>query len=325
MKIARYTAYGAPQTIVIEDTPIPVPGPGELLIRTRAAPVTAGDARLRSGKVPRGLGLMLRLVIGWSRPKVAPGWAFAGEVAALGPGVTGFTEGQRVFGLKGFKGGAHAEYLTIPASGRVLPLPDTLTFEQGAAFFFGGLTAQSFLIDQARLAPGERLLVAGATGSVGGAAVQIARHLGAKVAATASPANHSLARSLGADIVSDYRQGPPPGPFDVILDVMGHLGWRGASPLLAPRGRLALITADLPAMLGAMWPRSQGRRVLVGNSGEDLPAMRRLVELHVAGGYTPVVGPVLPFDELPKAHAIAESFHKPGNLVVTMSDATQPS
>lgn len=318
MKIARYTAYGGPETVLLEDAPIPTPGPGELLIRTRAAPVTAGDARMRSGKVPRGLGMMLRLAIGWSRPRVAPGWAFAGDIAAFGPGVTGFTKGQRVFGLKGFKGGAHAEYLTIRADGPVLPLPETLTYEQGAAFFFGGLTAAEFLIDRARLSPGERLLVAGATGSVGSAAIQIARHIGTEVAATASPANHALARDLGATVVTDYRTGPPKGPFDVILDVMGSLGWKGAEPLLSPKGRLALITADLSEILGSALNRS----FLTGTSKEDLPSMRRLVELHRTGGYTPVVGQTLPFAQLAEAHRIAESFHKPGNLVVTMDDAT---
>lgn len=316
MKIARYTAYGSPETVVLEDAPLPTPGPGELLIRTRAAPVTAGDARMRSGKVPRGLSLMVRLALGWSRPKISPGWAFSGEVAALGPGVSTFQEGQRVFGLKGFKGGAHAEYLTIPATGPVLPLPDTLTFEQGAAFFFGGLTAAEFLIDRARLAPGERILIAGATGSVGSAAVQIARHLGATVAATASPANHPLARQLGAAEVTDYRTGPPRGPFDVILDVMGSLGWAGAEPLLSPTGRLILITASLSEMLAS----TLRRRLITGTGKEDLASMRRLVDLHGKGGYTPVIGPVLPFPQLAEAHRIAESFHKPGNLVVTMGD-----
>ena len=319
MKIASYTAYGGPETIALTEVPIPTPGLGEVLIRVRAAPVTAGDARLRSGKVPLGLGLLLRLAIGIRRPRVAPGWAFAGEVAGLGTGVTGFTKGQRVFGLTGFRGGAHREYLVIKASGTLLPLPESLTFEQGAAFFFGGLTAAEFLIDRAQLTPGERLLVAGATGAVGGAALQIGRHLGARVSATASPANHPLARNLGATEVTDYRKGPPPGPYDVIFDVMGSLGWPGAKPLLARDGRLALITADLAQMLGfALRPRRGGRQALTGTNKDDLPAMQRLLALHQAGGYTPVLGQVLPFAQLQAAHAIAESFHKPGNLVVVM-------
>lgn len=319
MKSAIYTAYGPPETVRFVEGPIPKPGPGEVLVRVRAAPVTAGDARLRSGRVPRGLGLMLRLAIGLRRPRVAPGWAFAGDVAAVGACVTSFAPGQRVFGLTGFKGGSHRDYLVIKADGSLLPLPETLTYEQGAAFFFGGLTATEFLIDRARLAPGEHLLVAGATGAVGGAAAQIGRYLGAKVSAMASPANHALARSLGAEAVTDYRIGPPQGPFDVIVDVMGTLGWPGARPLLAPGGRLVLITADLSQMLGAMIrPRRDGRQVLAGTGKEDLASMQRLVAVHLAGGYTPVVGQVLPFARLTEAHAIAESFHKPGNLVVVM-------
>jgi NADPH:quinone reductase-like Zn-dependent oxidoreductase len=320
MKSAAYTAYGAPDTVAFCEVPVPIPGPGEILVRVSAAPVTAGDARLRSGKVPRGLGLMLRLVIGLRRPRVAPGWAFAGEVAALGSGVTTFAKGQRVFGLMGFKGGAHAEYLAIRADGPVLPLPETLSIEEGAAFFFGGLTAAEFLIDRAKLCPGERLLVAGATGAVGGAAVQIGRHLGARVAATASPPNHGLARKLGAETVTDYHEAPPAGPFDVIVDVMGKLGWDGAAPLLAPQGRLVLVTADLAQMLGAgLRPRRDGRRVLTGTSKEDRAGMERLVALHRAGAYRPAVGPVLPFEDLAAAHALAEGFHKPGNIVVLMA------
>lgn len=319
MKFASYTAYGPPDTIAFTDAPIPSPGPGEVLVRVCAAPVTAGDARLRSGKVPRGLGLMLRLAIGLTRPRVAPGWAFAGVVAKAGAGVTGFTRGQKVFGLTGFKGGAHREYLLIRADGPVLPLPESLGFEEGAAFFFGGLTAAYFLIDRAQLAAGERLLVAGATGSVGGAAVQIGRHLGAQVTATASPANFALARRLGAEAVTDYRDSPPPGPFDVVLDVMGGLGWVKAGPLLAPGGRLILITADLWQMLSSGFrPRSDGRKVITGTNREDLASLRRLLALHAAGGYTPALGPLLPFADLAKAHALAESHHKPGNLVVVM-------
>lgn len=325
MKTAHYTAYGPPSTIAFRDEPVPTPGAGEVLVRVHAAPVTAGDARMRSGQVPRGLGLMVRLALGLTRPRVAAGWAFAGEVAALGPGAEGFQQGQKVFGLKGFKGGAHREYLTIPATGAILPLPETLDFRTGAAFFFGGLTAAEFLIDRARLQLGERLLVAGATGTVGGAAVQIGRHLGARVSATASPANHALARQLGAMAVSDYRDPPPQGPFDVIVDVMGKLAWPGARPLLAPGGRLVLITADLPQMLGAaLRPRRDGRRFLTGTNRDDLPSMRRLLGLHLAGGYTPALGPVLPFDQLAQAHALAESFHKPGNIVVEMTTQAPP-
>lgn len=319
MKAAVITAYGGPDVISMQDRPIPRPKRGEVLVRVMAAPVTSGDARLRSGKVPRGMGLMLRAVIGWRRPRIAAGWGFAGVIEGLGGGVAGLAIGQRVFGLKGFSGGAHAEYLTITAAGAVLPLPDSLTDEEGAAFFFGGLTAAEFLIDKAGLKAGERVLICGATGAVGGAAVQIAAHLGAKVMAVASAPNLDLARRMGAATVHDYRIGPVQGQFDVVLDVMGTLGWEGARGILASGGRLCLITADLRATLDAMVrPARAGRRLFAGTVSESRAMMQRLVHLHCAGGYRPVLGQVLPFDQLANAHALAETFHKPGNLVVVM-------
>ena len=320
MLAARITAYGAPQVIVLDARPVPRPKAGQVLVRVHAAPVTAGDARLRSGDVPRGMGLLLRIAIGWRKPRVAPGLAFSGEVVALGAGVDSLSLGQRVFGVKGFKGGAHAQYVTMDAAGMILPLPDGLTHEQGAAFFFGGITAAEFLLDKAHLKAGERVLIAGATGAVGSAAVQIAAHMGAQVTATASAQNLDLARQLGASTALDYRAGPVQGQFDVIVDVMGTYLWAGAKPLLSPHGRLCLITADLGSTLAAaLRPHRAGRRVIGGTAVETRAKMQRLISLHLAGAYTPVLGDVLPFSQLPRAHAIADSFHKRGNLVVTMA------
>lgn len=302
MKAARITRYGGPDSVVIEDRPLPQPGPGEVLVRLRAAPVTAGDARMRSGNVPRGFGLLLRLAMGWSRPRNPPGWAFAGEDVS---------SGRRVFGIAGLKGGAHAEYLAVKAA-QSLPVPDNLTFEEGAAFFFGGLTAAEYLIDKCALKAGERLLVNGATGAVGSAALQIARHLGARVTAVASADNHALARQLGAAEVIDYRSQPVSGQFEVILDVMGTLAAPHAH--LASGGRLGLISGDLATTLGAVLQP----RVFAGPSSESPAKMQRLLDLFTAGAYRPALGPVLPFARLAEAHAIAETFHKPGNLVVVM-------
>jgi NADPH:quinone reductase-like Zn-dependent oxidoreductase len=319
MQAAHYAAYGGPEMVVFEARPIPAPKVGEVLVRVIAAPVTAGDVRLRSGNVPRGMGLLLRLVIGLRRPRVAAGWGFAGEVAGLGAGVSSLSMDQRVFGMKGFAGGTHAEYLTIKADGAILPTPDSLTDAEAAAFFFGGLTAAEFLIDKAQVQAGQRVLIAGATGAVGSAAVQIAAHLGAKVTALASARNHDLARRLGAVDVHDYAANPTSGPFDVIVDVMGTYPWSRAHPLLAQGGRLCMITADLAATLAAaLRPRKDGRRRIAGTSSESRTMMERLVALHQAGAYRPLVGKTLPFADLPRAHAIAETFHKVGNLVVEM-------
>ena len=302
MKAARLTHYGGPDAVVIEDRPLPQPAAGEVLVQVRAAPVTAGDARMRSGKVPRGFGLLLRLAMGWSRPRNPPGWAFAGVDPA---------SGQRVFGIAGIRGGAHAEYVSVKTA-QVMPLPEDLSFEEGAAFFFGGLTAAEYLIDKCKLQAGERVLINGATGAVGSAALQIARHIGAEVTAVASLGNHALARQLGAAAVIDYRSQPVSGRYDVVLDVIGTL----AAPRshLAPGGRLGLISGDLPATLGALLERG----VFAGPSGEGPDKMQRLIALFHAGAYRPVLGQVLPFAQLAEAHALAETFHKPGNLVVAM-------
>ncbi|HSG37388.1 MAG TPA: NAD(P)-dependent alcohol dehydrogenase [Paracoccaceae bacterium] len=319
MRQARILAYGKPENLRIDTVSTPKPKADEVLVRILAAPVTAGDVRIRSGNVPRGMQTLSRLALGWSRPRNPPGWSFAGEIVELGSGATGFSVGQKVFGIAGIKGGAHADYLAIRSDGLLFPLPEDLSPAEGAAFFFGGLTAMDFLVNKARLASGERLLVNGATGAVGSAALQIAKHLGARVTAVCSETNHPLARQLGAEATQDYRNGPPSGQFDVVMDVIGTLGWSGAKPLLAPKGRLLLITADLWPMLGALLrPSRAGRKLIAGTSTEAKDQMAKLIALYRGGAYRPVVSQELPFDELAKAHAIAETFHKPGNLVVKM-------
>lgn len=319
MQIAKITAYGGPDVVVLQDVPRPSPKAGEVLVRIHAAPVTAGDVRIRSGRVPRGMEFMFRAVMGWRRPRVAAGMCFSGEIAALGDGVTQFDLGQRVFGMTGLRGGAHAEFIALRADGLILPLPNSLSHAEGAAFFFGGLTAAEFLIDKAKVQGGEAVLVAGATGAVGSAVVQIAAHRGAKVTATASAQNLDLARELGASKALDYRAAPPSGPYDVIVDVMGSMLWAGAAPILAPGGRLCLITASLADTLGAaLRPYRGGRRVIAGTIAESRAQMQRLIDLHHAGAYRPLMGQVLPFAQIARAHEIADGFHKRGNLVVQM-------
>ncbi len=320
MRAALVKTYGGPEVIHIEPVPRPAPRAGEVRVRVHASPITAADVRLRSAKVPTGFGWLVRMANGFSGPRSpVPGLGFAGVVDALGAGVTDLKVGDRVFGSMGFGGGAHAEYVVLPANGRVLPLPSTLSFEEGAAFFFGGLTAQDFLIDKAQMARGEHLAIVGATGSVGSAAISIAKHLGLSVTAVASKANHPLARSLGADEVVDYRTETLEGRFDGILDVMGSVPRKRALGMLRPGGRLMPVTATLIENLGAALRPRRGLVWITGSTTADgRREMERLVALHREGGYRPVVGKTLAFEEIADAHRIAETWHKPGNLVVRM-------
>lgn len=321
MKAATIRRYGGPEVVMIEDLPLPDAGPGEVRVRVTAAGVTVADARLRANEAPRGFGFLMRCITGLIRPRHPVfGMEFAGVVDALGAGVTAFTPGQRVFGITGLKGGAHAEFLTIRADARLFPLPDALSHVEGAAFFFGGMTAADFLMDKANLRPGDRLLINGATGSVGSAAIQIGRHLGAKITAVARAENHRFALELGAAEVIDYRAAPISGQWDVILDVVGNLPYPKAAPLLAPGGRLLPVTATLTEQLSYGLRAKRGtHRITGGVIADSKPAMKRLINLHRAGVYLPTVGDVLPFAEIAAAHARASSHHKRGNVVVTLS------
>jgi NADPH:quinone reductase-like Zn-dependent oxidoreductase len=320
MRAATIRTYGGPEVVRIEELPLPVAGPGELRVRITAAGVTAADARLRANDAPRGFGLLMRCITGLIRPRHPVfGMEFAGVVDALGSGATGFSVGQRVFGVTGIKGGAHAEYLVLRADARIFALPATLSNAEAASLFFGGLTAVDFLMDKSGLRPGERLLINGATGSVGSATIQIGSHLGAEVTAVARAQNHALARELGATEVIDY-QGPPiSGQWDVIMDVVGNLPYAKAAPLLAPGGRLLPVTATLGEQLSYALRSKRGTHTVTGGIiGDSKPAMERLIGLHESGAYRPVVGDVLPFADISSAHALAGSRHKRGNVVVVM-------
>ncbi len=320
MKAAVQHRYGPPEVVRLAELPTPSPGPGEVLVAVEAAGLTTGDARIRAARAPRGMGPMIRLVFGLRGPRrPVLGREYAGRVVALGEGVTRFAPGDAVFGITdALRMGAHAEFVTVRETGLILPRPEDLPPPEAAAFFFGGLTAADFLLDQCATQPGERVLVVGATGAVGSAAVQIARHLGAHVTALAGEGNLDLARELGADVVRDYRRERAEGPFDVIIDVPGVL----ADPLrlLAPGGRLGLVTADLSGMLGAMLRprRAGGRRLCAGVVKETPKALSRLLDLYRAGAYRPLMGEAFPLSAIARAHAHADTGHKRGNIVILM-------
>ncbi|WP_435259488.1 NAD(P)-dependent alcohol dehydrogenase [Thioclava sp. FR2] len=321
MKAAFVTAYGGSDVIKLKEVDRPSPGKGEVLVGIHSTAVTAGDARLRGLDVPFGFKTMVRLMFGWSRPRrPIMGWCFAGRVEALGPETEGPEIGTAVMGIAGPKGGAHAEYIALPAA-RVVPMPTGLSMDEGAAFFFGGLTAQYFLMEQAGLQKGERVLINGATGSVGSAAIEMAKAVGAHVTAVCGAANAALAKELGADAVLDYRHDVIDGRYDVVMDVIGTLQHQGALPLLEKGGRLILVTAGLMDMLGAaVLKRKDGILRIGGTSPEDRNSIENLVRRYEAGEYRPRVGMVLPFADIRAAHEIASGRHKPGNLVLRMKD-----
>ena len=318
MKAALALAYGPPSVIELRTVPDPVPAPGSVLVRVTASPVTAADSRMRAMDVPRGFGPILRLLIGLRRPRrPIMGMEFAGRVEQ---GQPGFAVGQRVFGITGLAGGCHAEKVAISGAGRLRAIPDGLSDVEAAAFFFGGLTAHDFLVRQGGLQSGQRLLINGATGAVGSAAVQIGRHLGAQVTALCSPQNVAFALSLGAHQAQSYDAPWPKGPFDVVMDCAGTLPYPKFRRRLAPGAHLlVVVVGSLAQHLGyTLWPRRGGVRLHVAPVADTPGAMDALIALYHAGGYRPWVGQTFAFDDIRAAHTIADTRHKRGAVVVTM-------
>lgn len=322
MKAAVYTRYGSPDVVSLAEVPRPALPPGGVVIRVRATTVSSGDARLRSANVPPGFGILLRLGFGVFGPrKRVLGTEVAGEIVEAGAG-SHLSVGDRVFAMPGAHLGGHAEYVAIPRGGALASIPHNLSFEEAAAISFGGTTALFYLRDKARLRADEQVLVNGASGSVGSAAVQLAKHFGARVTAVCSSENADLVSALGAERVIDHtRQDFTTlgDRFDVILDTVGNCSFERCGPALADNGRLLLVVAGLGQMLGALLkPERSGKRVLGGVTPERSEDLVWLAQLAESGAYRPVIDGTFPFDRIADAHARVDTHRKRGNVVVTL-------
>jgi NADPH:quinone reductase-like Zn-dependent oxidoreductase len=327
MQAVLWRRYGPPETLRLGEVRQPIPGPGEILVRVRATTVTSGDAKLRGCRGAGIFWLPLRLFFGLWRPRhPIPGMEFAGEVAALGRGTTGFAVGERVFGMA--MRGAHAEYLTIHAAEAVAAAPWNLSDAQAAALPFGAITALVFLRDVARCRPGERLLVHGAAGAVGVHAVQLARHFGLHVTAVSGARHAQMLRDLGAHRVldratEDFTQRK--AEYDIILDTVGGTRISQARRVLAPEGRHVLLVFGLREMAQMLWTRLRGHpRVLCAMAGTrkaDLLAVRAWAE---AGTLRPVIGQDMTLEDIVAAHRIVDARQKHGALVLHVGERAAP-
>lgn len=328
MRAFTYDRFGPPEVLELREVPKPVPRDHEVLVRIRATTVTAGDWRVRSLDVPRGFGFLARLALGFSRPRQPIlGAELSGEIEAIGKAVTRFEVGDPVFGFTGMRLGCHAEYRCLPEEGHgrkdeaVVRKPANLDHGEAAALSFGGTTALSFL-RKAGLRAGEKVLVVGASGGVGTAAVQLARHLGAHVTGVCSTANLDLVRSTGAERVIDYtredftRNGEH---YDVIVDTAGTAPFPRCEGSLTDRGRLLVVLGSLPELLQAPWVSLTTRKkVIGGNASWGVEDLRFLASLAEAGHYRPVIDRRYRFEEMVEAHRHVDAGHKRGNVVVTV-------
>ncbi|BBO66646.1 alcohol dehydrogenase [Desulfosarcina alkanivorans] len=323
MKAVVYERYGPPDVLEVREVAKPVPGDHEVLIKTCATTVTSGDWRARSLDVPVGFGFISRLVFGVSGPRnPVLGTELAGVVESVGKRVSQFKAGDPVFAFSDAGMGCHAEYKCMPEDGAVAPKPATLSFDEAAALSFGGTTALDFF-KRGKLQSGETVLVNGASGGVGTAAVQLARYFGARVTGVCSTANLALVKSLGAHRVIDYTRADitqRDETYDVIMDTAGTLPFPRARGLLREHGRLLLVLGRLPDMLRIPWvSMTSGKKIIAGPASgrrADLLVLARLAE---AGKYKPVVDRRYPFEQIVDAHRYVDTGHKRGNVIITLA------
>lgn len=302
MKAIICPKYGAPEVLVLKNIPSPIPKKEEVLVKIIATAVNTGDARIRGLNVEGFMKLVMRIVLGFTKPrKPILGTVFSGIIEQVGEAVTQFKVGQEVYGTTGFNQGCYAEYLCISEKKVITHKPKNASFEEAAALPFGGQTAIYFL-RKGKIAEikDQQVLIYGATGSVGTAAVQIAKHYGAAVTAVCSSMGKELVQTLGVDNIILYDQEDftrVSDKFDIIFDAVGKTSKKQCKPLLKPDGRFLTVDGI----------------DIADERTEYLEFLRQLFENK---NYDPVIDKVYPMEQVVEAHRYVDTGRKKGNVVL---------
>jgi NADPH:quinone reductase-like Zn-dependent oxidoreductase len=330
MKAIVYSEYGAPEVLRLKDVEKPTPKDNEIQVRVRATSITVGDLWARNFKaisprefsMPFPLWLPSRMFFGISKPRISVlGSEFAGVVESVGKDVKKFKKGDAVFGYRGQIMGANAEFLCISENGMVTHKPVNISHEEAATVPYGALTALS-LLRKVNVQAGQNVLVIGASGSIGSAAVQLAKHFGAKVTGVCSTAGLDFVKSLGADKVIDYTKEDftqNGETYDLIFDVTRKSSFSRCGNSLKPKGIYLLASFKMKQLFQMLQTaRSGGRQVVCALSSEKIKDLDFIKELVEAGKFKSIIDKRYPLEQMAEAHRYAEAGGKRGNVVITI-------
>ena len=323
MKAIVATKYGGPEVLQVQEIEKPIPKPHEVLVKVFVASVTRADTMIRTGKPYIG-----RLIVGLTKPKhPVTGTGFAGVISQVGENVTKFKVGDKVFGETTTGFGTHAEYVAVNEDGVIARKPDFLTFQEAATLADGPLTSMNFLKNVAQLLPGQKILINGASGSLGTAAVQLAKQMGAEVTGVSSASNLDLVKSLGADHVIDYNKVDFTNllaQYDIIYDTVGKSSFSKSKKALKPGGAYISPVLKMGTMLQML------KTSMIGNKKAKFSAtgilketqlrelLNELLAIMAKSDFKTIIDREYPLEQTAEAYAYISKGHKKGNVIVTV-------
>ena len=315
MKASVYTQYGTPEVVHIQEVAKPIPGDKEIVVKVNATSMTAGDWRMRAGEP-----FAIKLYNGLRKPKrTILGHEFSGVVESVGQNVTRFKKGDRIFGGTGDRAGAHAQYVVVPEDGPLGLKPENMPDADAAALPVGATTALFFL-RKANIQQGQKVLIYGASGSVGTFAVQITKYFGANVTAVCSTTNIALVQSLGASQVIDYTQedfSQRSEKYDVVFDAVGKSSFSQGKKALKPKGVYATVAVDISLLVQSFLTSLTGTyKLITGVAKLTAERLHFLVKLFDKQALKVVIDHTYTFADIQTAHRHAQSGRKKGNIVI---------